>query len=389
MARDYYEVLGVSRTATEVELKAAYRKLAMEHHPDRNGGCSEAETRFKECAEAYAVLSDPQKRAAYDRFGHAGLNGGGGFNGAGPDINDIFNEVFGSAFGDMFNRRQPHGPSRGSDLRYDLEITLEQAYTGYEAELRVPAAMTCDGCEGSGAAPGASASTCPTCQGQGRVRAAQGFFQIERTCPRCGGAGKMIADPCRSCHGAGQVRRERTLQVKIPAGVDDGSRIRLAGEGDAGQRGGPKGDLYIFLSVAPHDLFERDGLDLHCHVPVPLCTAALGGEIEAPCLVDCGEDGKIKVKVSEGAQTGKTVRLKGKGMPSLRGRERGDLVVELYVETPTHLTARQKALLRELQESIGDQQQPRHAGFFDKAKRFWGGVRNAEAAGEAEHRERA
>ncbi|HEX8570597.1 MAG TPA: molecular chaperone DnaJ [Caulobacteraceae bacterium] len=377
MARDYYEVLGVSRTATEQELKSAFRKLAMEHHPDRNGGCEEASGRFKELNEAYSVLSDPQKRAAYDRYGHAGMNGAG--FGPGPDINDIFNEVFGSAFGDMFARRG-NGPARGSDLRYDLEITLEQAYTGAEVEVRVPTAMTCETCEGSGATPGTSAATCNTCGGAGRVRASQGFFQIERTCPRCGGQGRVVTDPCRSCHGQGQVRRERTLSIQIPAGIDDGARIRLAGEGDAGARGGPRGDLYLFVGVQPHELFERDGLDLHCQVPVPMCTAALGGEIEAPCLVDCGEDGKIKVKVPEGAQTGKTIHIKGKGMPSLRGRGRGDLVVELYVETPTHLTARQKALLRELEESIGEQQQPRHAGFFDKAKRFWDGLTGAEEA---------
>jgi molecular chaperone DnaJ len=379
MARDYYEVLGVSRTATEVEIKSAYRKLAMQHHPDRNGGCTEAEAKFKECGEAYAVLSDPQKRAAYDRYGHAGLNGNGagGYGAAGVDINDLFNEVFGQAFGmGGGGRRNPNAPSRGSDLRYDLEISLEQAFTGYDAELKVPTAMTCEPCEGAGAQPGTTATTCPTCAGQGRVRASQGFFQIERTCPRCGGAGKMITDPCRVCHGAGQVRRERTLQVKIPAGVDDGSRIRLSGEGDAGQRGGPRGDLYIFISVLAHELFERDGLDLHTQAPVALGIAALGGEIEVPCLAS--DDCKTKVKVPEGAQTGKIVRLRGKGMPSLRGRERGDLCVELIVETPTNLTARQKALLREFTESLGDAQQPRHAGFFDKAKRFWDGVTGQE-----------
>jgi molecular chaperone DnaJ len=379
MARDYYEILGVQRTASEAELKAAYRKLAMEHHPDRNAGKPESEAKFKECAEAYAILSDAQKRAAYDRFGHAGLNGGGGFNGgaSGPDINDLFNEVFGSAFGmGGGQRRNPNAPSRGSDLRADVEITLEQAYAGAEAEIPVLTAVACEPCEGSGATPGTKAASCQTCGGQGRVRANQGFFQVERTCPRCGGAGKMITDPCRACHGAGQVRRQRTLQVKIPAGVDDGSRIRLSGEGDAGQRGGPPGDLYIFLSVAPHDMFERDGLDLHTQVPVPLGIAALGGEIEAPCLAS--DDCRTHVKVPEGAQTGKTVRLRGKGMPSLRGRERGDLVVELIVETPTNLTSKQKALLREFTESLGDAQNPRQAGFFDKARRFWDGVTRHE-----------
>lgn len=383
MARDYYEILAVQRTATDAELKAAYRKLAMEHHPDRNAGDPAAEARFKECAEAYAVLSDPQKRAAYDRFGHAGVSGAGGFGGgSATDINDLFNEVFGSAFGMGGGRRNANAPSRGSDLRYDLEITLEQAFTGYDAALTVPTAVTCEPCDGSGATPGAAAATCSTCAGQGRVRAAQGFFQIERTCPRCGGAGRLITDPCRICHGAGQVRRDRTLQVKIPAGVDDGSRIRLAGEGDAGQRGGPRGDLYIFMGVAPHDLFERDGLDLHCSVPVPMGVAALGGEIEAPCLAS--DDCRTQVKVEEGAQTGKTVRLKRRGMPSLRGRERGDLVVEFYVETPTRLTARQKVLLREFNDSCDADQHPRHAGFFDKARRFWDGV-----TGQGEHRERA
>ncbi|MBW3559105.1 MAG: molecular chaperone DnaJ [Proteobacteria bacterium] len=379
MARDYYEVLGVSRTCTEVELKAAYRKLAMEHHPDRNAGNPEAEAKFKECAEAYSILSDGQKRAAYDRYGHAGLNGGGGFggHGAGPDINDLFNEVFGSAFGmGGGQRRNPNAPSRGSDLRADVEITLEQAFTGTDAEIPVLTAVSCEPCEGSGATPGTTAATCPTCAGQGRIRAAQGFFQVERTCPRCGGAGKTIADPCRACHGAGQVRRQRTLHVTIPAGVDDGSRIRLSGEGDAGQRGGPSGDLYIFLSVAPHDIFERDGLDLHAQVPVPLGVAALGGEIEAPCLAS--DDCRTPVKVPEGAQTGRTIRLRGKGMPSLRGRERGDLVVELVVETPSNLTSKQKALLREFTESLGEAQNPRQAGFFDKARRFWGGVTGQE-----------
>ena len=382
MARDYYEILGCSKTASAAELKSAYRKLAMEHHPDRNGGCEEAGAKFKELNEAYSVLSDSQKRAAYDRFGHAGLNGGGaGFNGH-ADINDIFNEVFGSAFGDMFARRQSNGPARGSDLRYDLEISLEQAFAGAEVEVTVPTAATCDTCEGSGAQPGTSASTCTTCAGHGRVRASQGFFQIERTCPRCGGAGRVVTDPCRSCHGQGQVRRERTLQIKVPAGIDDGARIRLAGEGDAGARSGPRGDLYLFVSVQPHELFERDGMDLHCVVPVPMCTAALGGEIEAPCLT--GGDCRMTVKVPEGAQTGKSIRLKGKGMPSLRGRDRGDMVVELYVETPTHLNARQKALIKELEESLEAQQQPRHAGFFDKARRFWDGLTRAE-----EERERA
>lgn len=379
--RDYYDILGVQRGADEAALKSAFRKQAMEHHPDRNGGCEDAETRFKEINEAYSVLSDPQKRAAYDRFGHAAVNGAAGGGGQGfHDVHDIFNEVFGDAFGEMFGggrRRQNNGPARGADLRYDLEITLEQAFAGAEVEIKVPASITCETCEGSGAKPGTSPSVCGSCGGAGRVRATQGFFAIERTCPRCGGSGKLVLDPCKSCNGQGQVRRERVLQVRIPAGVDDGARIRLAGEGDAGQRGGPRGDLYLFLSVAPHELFERDGLDLLCTVPVPMCIAALGGEIEAPCLTggeDCDGECRIPVKVPEGTQTGRTVRLKGRGMPSLRGRERGDLLVEMFVETPTQLSARQKELLRELSDLCGEAQHPKAAGFMGKASKFWDGV---------------
>ncbi|KQW69109.1 molecular chaperone DnaJ [Phenylobacterium sp. Root77] len=377
--RDYYDILGVDRGADEAALKASFRKLAMEHHPDRNGGCEEASGRFKEINEAYSVLSDPQKRAAYDRFGHAGVNGaagGGGGGGQFHDVNDIFNEVFGDVFGDMFGGRgrQRSGPARGQDLRYDLEITLEQAYAGSEVEITVPASINCETCDGSGARPGTSPTVCGGCGGAGRVRASQGFFSIERACPRCGGSGRLVLDPCEDCHGHGQVRKQRTLQVRIPAGVDDGARIRLAGEGDAGARGGPRGDLYIFLSVRPHDLFDRDGLDLLCTVPVPMAVAALGGEIEAPCLLggdNCDGACRIEVKVPEGSQTGRTVRLKGKGMPSLRSRDRGDLVVELFVETPTKLTARQKELMREFVDICGEQQHPKSANFIGKAKQFW------------------
>ncbi len=379
--RDYYDVLGVRRGCDDAGLKAAFRKLAMEHHPDRNDGCKHATARFKEINEAYSVLSDSQKRVAYDRFGHAGVNG---LNGAGgfADVHDIFNDVFGDVFGDMFGRGQrSKGPARGQDLRYDLEISLEQAYAGAEVEIKVPAAVACETCDGSGARPGTSPIICESCGGAGRVRRSQGFFQVETACPRCGGAGKRLLDPCATCSGHGQVRRERILQVSIPAGVDEGSRIRLAGEGDAGARRGPRGDLYIFLAVRPHDLFERDGLDLLCSVPVPMTTAALGGEIEAPCLLggeNCDGECKIRVKVPEGAQTGRTVRLHGRGMPSLRSRERGDLVVELFIETPTKLTASQKALLRELAGSCGEQQNPRSANFFHKARRFWDGVTGLE-----------
>lgn len=377
--RDYYEILGVERGCDDSALKTAFRKQAMEHHPDRNGGSEDSSSRFKEVNEAYSVLSDPQKRAAYDRFGHAGVNGQGGGAGQFHDVNDIFNEVFGDVFGDMFGgrggARQRGGPARGSDLRYDLEITLEQAYAGSEVEITIPITLSCETCEGSGAKPGTSPTQCTTCHGAGRVRASQGFFSIERACPRCGGSGRMVMDPCADCRGAGHVRRHKTLAVRIPGGVDDGARIRLAGEGDAGQRGGPRGDLYIFISVQPHELFERDGLDLLCTVPVPMCVAALGGDIEAPCLLGgeaCDGECKIEVKVPEGAQTGKTVRVKGRGMPSLRSRERGDLVVELFVETPTRLTPRQKELMRELAETCGDQQHPKAAGFMGKAKKFWG-----------------
>lgn len=380
MQRDYYETLGVARTADAAEIKSAFRKLAMAHHPDHNGGCEQASSRFKELNEAYSVLSDPDRRAAYDRFGHAGVNGqAGGFGGGrGPgDMNDIFSEVFGDVFGEMFGQgRRSSGPLRGADLRYDLEVTLEQAYRGADVEVVTPTTVTCDTCDGSGAKPGTQPTVCATCAGAGRVRAANGFFAVERTCPRCGGAGRMVSDPCPKCAGQGQVRRERKLQVRIPAGIDDGARIRLAGEGDSGMRGGPRGDLYLFVSVKPHELFERDGLDLLCSVPVPMTTAALGGDIEAPCLTSeaCDGECRVHVRVPEGAQTGKTVRIRGKGMPSLNGRQRGDLVVELFVETPTNLTARQKELLRELAGACGERHHPKHAGFFKKARTFWDGL---------------
>jgi len=315
--------------------------------------------------------------------------GGGGFGGGQQgfhDVNDIFSQVFGDAFGDVFGGRgggrQNNGPRRGSDLRYDLEITLEQAYKGAEVEISVPSTLTCETCEGTGARKGAKPTTCSTCAGQGRVRQANGFFQVERTCPSCGGAGQKIsqADVCTTCHGHGQVRKTRTLNLKVPAGVDDGSRIRLTGEGDAGQRGGPRGDLYVFISVQPHELFERDNLDLLCTVPVPMTVAALGGEIEAPCLVSEACDGQCKapVVVPAGAQTGKTVRIKGKGMPHLNGRQRGDLVVELFVETPTDLTPRQKELMQELAQSFGESQNPRNTSFAGKAKRFWADILGSE-----------
>jgi len=381
-ARDYYEVLGVERGCSDADLKKAFRKAAMEHHPDRNGGCKDSEAKFKELNEAYAVLSDAQKRAAYDRFGHAGVNGMGGPGAGFNDIHDIFNEVFGASFSDMFGGgRRQQGPRRGGDLRYDLEISLEQAYAGATANIEVPAAMTCESCSGTGAEPGSQPVQCKSCGGAGRIRQANGFFSIERTCPRCGGSGRMIENPCRECRGQGMARQVRTLEVRIPPGVDDGSRIRLTGEGDAGPKGGPRGDLYIFISVAPHELFERDGLDLLCTVPLPMCTAALGGTIEAPCLTggpDCDGECRIPVEVPEGAQTGHKLRLKGRGMPSLNGREKGDLLVELFVETPTRLSGRQKELMRELAGSCGEKHHPRSAGFMGKAKRFWSDITGTE-----------
>ncbi|MFT4090612.1 MAG: molecular chaperone DnaJ [Asticcacaulis sp.] len=378
MARDYYEILGVHREVTEVELKSAFRKKAMEHHPDRNQGDPEAEARFKEVNEAYSVLSDAQKRAAYDRFGHEGVNGngGGGFGGGGAgfsNVEDIFAEMFGDVFGGGGGRRQG-GPQRGADVRYDYEITLEQAYQGADVELNVPTTLTCEVCKGSGAKAGSKPQTCSTCAGHGRVRSSNGFFQVERACPTCGGAGQVIKDPCGNCHGHGQVRANRKLNVRIPAGVDDGARIRLSGEGQAGAKGGPKGDLYIFLSVGEHDIFERDGDDLHCTIPVPMATAVLGGEVDVPCLMggkDCDGMCRLEVSIPEGAQTGHKVKIKGKGMPSLNGRGKGDLLVELFVETPKHLSAEQKDLMRQFAALSEEQSYSQSQGFMHKAKRFW------------------
>ncbi|MGB3625356.1 MAG: molecular chaperone DnaJ [Henriciella sp.] len=376
---DYYELLGVSRDADAKALKSAYRKLALKFHPDQNPGDEEAEARFKEVGEAYAVLSDPDKRAAYDRFGHAAFEGGAGGPGGGNpfgnmDPGDIFDNIFSQVFGaggGFGGGRRRNGPARGNDLRYDLDITLEEAFTGKDTAISLPAAVECDTCDGSGAEPGTSPETCPTCQGAGRVRAQQGFFTMERTCARCSGRGKVISKPCKTCHGAGQVREERKLQVKIPAGVESGMRIRLAGEGEPGLHGGPKGDLYIFVDVAEHDIFERDGPNLYCPAPVPMVTAALGGEIEIPTI----DGGRAKVTVPEGAQTGRKLRLRGKGMPSLRGSgQGGDLFVEMIVETPRNLSARQKELLREFCECSGADCNPESEGFLGRVKKFWDGI---------------
>jgi molecular chaperone DnaJ len=368
--RSYYDVLGVAKDADEKALKSAFRKKAMEYHPDRNPGCQVSEAKFKELSEAYEVLCDPEKRAVYDRFGKAGLNGGGP-GGAGPHARpeDIFRDVFGDVFSEFFGgqRQGRSGPARGADLRYDYEISLEEAFHGKQAEITVPATEKCEACSGSGAEPGTHPETCSACGGQGRVRVQQGFFTMERTCGRCQGSGNVIKTPCRNCGGRGNVRRERTLSISIPAGIEDGQRIRLAGEGEPGARNGPRGDLYIFVSVKEHELFERDGQTLFARTPVPMCTAALGGEIEMPTI----DGGRMRVSIPEGAQTGKRMRLKGKGMPTLRGGPNGDLVVELFVETPSNLSARQKELLRQFSAECCEKSHPESQGFFNKVKRFF------------------
>jgi molecular chaperone DnaJ len=373
--RDYYETLGVSRSASAAELKAAYRKLAMQHHPDRNPGDKAAEQRFKEINEAYEVLKDDQKRAAYDHLGHAAFEGGGlgGGRGAGGFDFGSFADVFDDLFGDFMGggrRRGPH--SRGADLRYNLEITLEEAFAGKQAQLRVPTTVNCDTCGATGSAKGGAPGLCPSCRGAGRVRAQQGFFTIERTCPTCGGGGRVISDPCEACSGSGRVHREKTLSVKIPQGVEDGTRIRLSGEGEAGTRGGPAGDLYIFVSVAPHRMFKRDGANIHCRVPIPLTTAALGGQIEVPTI-----DGKrARLQIPEGTQNGHRFRLRGKGMTELNGHARGDMFAEITVETPVNLTKRQRELLREFEQAGSSTTHPESEGFFAKVKELWDELRD-------------
>jgi len=372
--RDYYEVLGVSRTCTEAELKAAFRKLAMQHHPDRNPGDAECEHKFKELNEAYDVLKDGDKRAAYDRFGHAafeqgGMGGGHGFSADfGSAFADIFEGIFGMPGGGRGGRSS--GRERGSDLRYNMEITLEDAFEGKTAQVRIPTSVTCEACSGSGAKAGTKPTACSTCGGMGKIRHAQGFFTLERTCPACQGRGQVIEDPCKACGGAGRVTRERTLSVNIPAGVEDGTRIRLAGEGEAGLRGGPPGDLYIFLSLAPHEFFQRDGADLHCRVPISMVTAALGGDFEVPAI----DGSKAKVKVPGGTQTGRRFRLSGKGMPVLRSKQTGDMYVQVSVETPQNLNKRQRELLVEFAKLSSDENQPEAAGFFGRVKEFLDGL---------------
>ncbi|MGA8600283.1 MAG: molecular chaperone DnaJ [Beijerinckiaceae bacterium] len=371
--RDFYETLGVSRGASDVELKSAFRKAAMQCHPDRNPGDKASEIRFKEVNEAYQILSDAQKRAAYDRFGHAAFDGGGGggaggFGGMGEGFASSMADIFDDLFGDVMGRRgRSSGRERGSDLRYNMEITLEEAYSGKTASLKVPTSVTCEACSGTGAKPGSKPKTCSTCNGHGRVRAQQGFFAIERTCPTCHGRGEIIDNPCSTCSGAGRVSRERTLSVNIPAGVEDGTRIRLAGEGEAGMRGGPPGDLYIFLAIKPHPFFQRDGADLYCRVPISMVQAALGGELGVHTL----DGGESKVKIPEGTQSGRQFKIRGKGMPVLRARDFGDLYIQANVETPQNLTRRQRELLQEFEAESSTRTQPEASGFIARMKEFF------------------
>lgn len=369
--RDFYEVLGVGRNASDDEIKKAYRKLAMKYHPDRNPGDSAAEEKFKEVKEAYEMLSDPQKRGAYDQYGHAGVdpNMGAGQQGFGG-----FAEAFGDIFGDIFNgqaggRRAGPQVYRGADLRYSMEITLEQAAHGHDTQIRVPGWESCEVCHGSGAKPGTSPQTCPTCGGAGQVRVSQGFFSIQQNCPKCHGTGKIIPEPCTHCHGAGKIKTTKTLEVKIPAGIDDGMRIRSSGNGEPGVNGGPPGDLYVEIHIKRHPVFERDGDDLHCEMPIAFTTAALGGEIEVPTLA-----GRASFTVPEGTQSGKTFRLRGKGIKGLRASMPGDLYVHVQVETPVKLTDRQRELLRSFEATLsegGNRHSPQSQSWFDKVKSFF------------------
>jgi molecular chaperone DnaJ len=372
--RCYYETLGIARGANEQELKSAYRRLAKEFHPDCNPNDNRAELRFREVSEAYEVLKDPQKRAAYDHFGHAAFDGGtGGARGFGPDfassMSDIFDDLFGEFMGGRRGQRQRSSRERGADLRYNLEISLTEAFAGKTAQICVPTSVSCETCSGTGAKAGTKPTTCSMCGGQGKVRASQGFFTIERTCPSCQGRGETIEDPCQGCRGSGRTTKERTLSVNIPAGVEDGTRIRLAGEGEAGLRGGPAGDLYIFLSIKPHEFFQRDGADLFCKVPISMTTAALGGQIEVPTV----DGAATRVKVPEGSESGKQFRLKGKGMPVLRSKVSGDMYIQVEVETPKCLTKRQRELLEEFEKESHKETSPESAGFFARVKDFFEG----------------
>jgi len=368
--RDYYEVLGVQRGCGDTELKAAFRKLAMKYHPDRNPGDKDCEHHFKEVNEAYEVLKDGEKRAAYDRFGHAAFEGAGA--GFGADFASTFADIFDDFFGMSGRRGRGSGRERGADLRYNMEITLEEAFYGKTAQVRIPTSVTCETCSGSGAKAGTKPKPCPTCGGHGKLRHAQGFFTLERTCPACHGRGQVIDDPCGSCAGSGRVTRERTLSVNIPAGVEDGTRIRLAGEGEAGVRGGPSGDLYIFLGIGGHPLFQRDGADIHYRVPISMAMAALGGDFEVPTI----DGNKTRVKIPEGTQSGRRFRLQGKGMPVLRAKQSGDMYVQVVVETPQNLTKRQRELLMEFEKLSSKDTHPESAGFLGKVREFLDGLGN-------------
>jgi molecular chaperone DnaJ len=370
--RDYYEILGVPKNASEDDIKKAYRKLAMKHHPDRNPNDKAAEEKFKEAKEAYEMLSDASKREAYDRFGHAGVDpnaagaaGGQGFGGFADVFGDIFGDIFGGAQGGRGGARS--NVFRGADLRYAMDVSLEQAAHGFETEIRVPSWENCDTCKGSGAKPGTKPQTCRTCSGQGSVRVQQGFFSIQQTCPTCHGSGKVVPDPCEACDGVGRVKRNKTLQVKIPAGIDEGMRIRSAGNGEPGVNGGPPGDLYVEIHVKEHPVFQRDGDDLHCHVPVMMTAAALGGTVKVPTL-----GGSAEIELPEGTQTGKTFRLRGKGIKGVRSSYPGDLYAHVVVETPVRLTDKQKALIRDLDATLkDDRHSPQSKSWKDKVKEFF------------------
>jgi len=365
----YYDILEVDRTVSAAELKKSYRKKAMQYHPDRNPGNSDAESRFKEVSEAYDILKDEQKRAAYDQYGHAAFeNGGRGGNGMGGGFDSAFSDIFEDLFGMGGGARGGRsGPGRGADLRYNLTITLEDAFTGREEKITIPTAVACDECDGSGAEAGTKPEACSSCGGIGKVRTQQGFFTVERTCPRCHGQGKVISSPCPGCHGAGHKQKNKTLSVKIPAGVEDGTRIRLQGEGECGPQNGPCGDLYIFISIEYHPIFQRDGATIFCNVPIAMATAALGGEINVPTV----NGKKAKVKIKAGNQTGKQYRLRGKGMPILNSQNSGDMVIQTTVETPVNMTKKQKELLRAFADDCSDNVSPESSGFFDKVKELW------------------
>jgi molecular chaperone DnaJ len=362
--RDYYEILGIHRNASEIEIKKAFRKLALQHHPDKNPGDMSAEERFKEVTEAYEVLSDPQKRAQYDQFGHAGVGGGSGFHSGGFGAGSPFGDIFSDIFGDIFGGGRQRGRGRhGDDLQYNMEISFEEAAFGVENKIDIPYAKRCDACGGSGAKPGSDPKTCPTCRGAGQVRFQQGLFAMSRTCSHCNGEGRVVDNPCLTCHGSGNVRDRKKLSVKVPPGVETGNRLKLAGEGGQGTKGGPNGDLYVLLTVRDHPIFSRDGNDVVCEIPISFTQAALGCEIEVPSL-----DGKLSLKIPEGTQSAKSFRMRGKGIPSLQGYGRGDQLVVIRVETPVDLTRRQKELLEEFAQISGESTQPMRKRFFDKVK---------------------